>query len=405
MAIDQTDATRSSYGEVIANGQFRVVFTASTLAIAADTLRIVALSILVYSLTGSAFLSALAFGIIFLPQVVGSTFFGALADRFPARRLIVSGYAMEAVTGLVIGFAHLPIGVMLAMVAVNAAIIAAFAGSRARILVRILDGDAYVLARSMLSLGGSAAQLVGLGAAGAMVGLLGPRHALLVSAAGHVISALSCWLWLSRDPDPEPTRDQQRSVVRESLAGNKLLLGIPSVRRSMLSQWLPPTFIAGSESLIVAFALRHGYGTQAPGILLAGYPVGMILGDLVVGRCLTPQWRERLVPLLVAFMGIPLLVFAFHPSFVVAAVAIVVSGAGCASALGQQRHFVEAVPPAYRGQAFGLLGTGMMTVQGLGAILAGAASAVLDVGVTMAAFGALTGIGVATWLWASQGRE
>lgn len=405
MTVIDSSASRSNYGEVFANGQFRTLLGTAVLAIAADTLRMVALSILVYKLTGSSFLSALTFGILFIPQVVGSTFFGALADRFPPRRLIVTGFAIETVTGAFIGLTHLPIPLMLTLVAVNAAIIAAFAGSRARIMARVLVGDTYVLGRSVISVAGSGAQLVGLASAGAAVAIVGPRHALLVSAGAHFLSTVGSWLFLDRDDDIEPLREQSKSVVRESLSGNRALLGMPRVRRAMLAQWLPPTFIAGSESLIVAFALRNGLGNQAPGLLLAGYPVGMIIGDVVVGRFLTPHRREQLVAPLTVLMGAPLLVFAFHPSFVVALVVIVLSGAGCASALGMQRRFVEAVPDVYRGQAFGLLGTGMMTVQGLGALMAGIVSEIFDVGITMAIFGALTGVVVAGWLWASLLRE
>ena len=405
MAVTDTTSSRSNYGEVFDNGQFRTLFGTAVLAIAADTLRMVALSILVFKLTGSSFLSALTFGILFIPQVVGSTFFGALGDRCSPRRLVVTGFAIETVTGVFIGLTHLPISVMLTLVAVNAAIIAAFAGSRARIMARVLVGDAYVLGRSVLNVGASGAQLVGLASAGAAVAVVGARHALLVSAGAHFLSTVASWLFLERDDDLEPLREQSKSVVRESLSGNRALLGMPRVRRAMLAQWLPPTFVAGAESLVVAFALRNGLGNQAPGLLLAGYPVGMIIGDVVVGRFLTPHRREQLVAPLTVLMGVPLVVFALHPSFVVSLVAILLSGVGCASALGMQRRFIEAVPDSYRGQAFGLLGTGLMTVQGLGALMAGVVSEFFDVGITMAIFGALTGMVVAAWLWASLLRE
>lgn len=392
-----TGSERSSYGQVFANRQFRLLFTVSTLAVAADSLRIVTLSVLIYALTGSSFLSAVAFGVVFLPQVIGSTFFGALADRLPPRRLILTGFALESVTGLFLGLTHLPALVMLGLVAMNTAVIGAFAGGKIRILARELQGDAFVLGRSVLNLASSGAQLIGLAAAGAAVTVLGPRHALLVSAGAHIVSTAIAWM-LKKDPQEDHIRDASASLVKDSLAGNRALLRMPEVRRNMLGQWLPPTFIAGAEGLIVAFAIHSGYGPKAPGLLLAGIPIGMIVGDVVVGRFMQPALRERLVPHLVALMGLPLVIFAFHPNLVVAMVAVFASGFGCASTLGMQRRFVDAVPPAYRGQAFSLLGTGMMTVQGLGAMLGGVASELMGIGNTMALAGVITGGGVAWWL-------
>src|SRR5947208_12202990 len=106
----------ASYGEVLANPTFRVLFGSRTVAIAADTLRIVALSVLVYGLTGSPLLSAITYGIGFLPQVVGSSLFGALADRLPPRGLIVAGYALECLCALALGLVPMPVWTSLALV-------------------------------------------------------------------------------------------------------------------------------------------------------------------------------------------------------------------------------------------------------------------------------------------------
>jgi hypothetical protein len=57
---------------------------------------------------------------------------------------------------------------------------------------------------------------------------------------------------------------------------------------------------------------------------------------------------------------------------------------GFAYQFGLARRFLDAVPEARRGQAFGLVGTGMMAAQGLAAAGAGALSEVLAPGAVMA---------------------
>ena len=53
-------AARTTYREVFAEPVFRTLFLTRTLAITADTLRIVALSVLVFTTTGSTLAAAIA---------------------------------------------------------------------------------------------------------------------------------------------------------------------------------------------------------------------------------------------------------------------------------------------------------------------------------------------------------
>lgn len=81
---------RATYREVLAEPRFRLLFSTRTVAITADAMRITTFSVLVFAATGSALLSALAFGIGFIPQLFGSLLLGSLADRLPPRALIAA---------------------------------------------------------------------------------------------------------------------------------------------------------------------------------------------------------------------------------------------------------------------------------------------------------------------------
>ncbi|WP_435856641.1 hypothetical protein [Streptomyces parvus] len=101
-------------------------------------------------------------------------------------------------------------------------------------------------------------------------------------------------------------------------------------------------------------------------------PVGMLVGDLLVGRFLRPRTRERLVVPLVALAGLPLIGFAAEPGVGVSSCLLLISGLGYAYGLGLQRPFLDALPHDGQGQAFGLLGSGSMTLQGVGPVCLGA---------------------------------
>ncbi|GAA3449509.1 MFS transporter [Dactylosporangium matsuzakiense] len=389
----------TTYSAVLRDHTFRVLFGTRTLSVLADTLRIVALSLLVYAATESPALAALAYGIGFLPQLAGASLLGALADRVRPRRLIVLGYLAEAAVAAVLATVALPVWAALTLVAAAALLTPVFMGAQNSLIAETLTGDAYVLGRSLANVASSLAQLIGMAGAGIAVATLGGRNAMLLAALGHIIAAAWTHLSLPDFPAPRHHRSEARRAPGTGLAaaswkGNAALLRDRTVRRLLLVQWLPPAFITGAEALMVPYAATRGFPAGAAGWLLAAIPVGMVAGNVVVGRLLAPSRRERLVPALIALMGLPCLAFAapvsWGLSWPVLAAALVVVGVGFAFGLGVQAAFRDALPADGRGQAFGLLSTGLMTAQGLLPALAGLLAEALPTGLVIALLGTAT---------------
>ncbi|MCX4745561.1 MFS transporter [Kitasatospora sp. NBC_01287] len=362
---------RATYRAVLAHPRFRLLLLTRTLGVVADGLRITTLAVLVYAATGSPLLGALAFGIGFAPQLLGSLLLGALADRARPRPLIIAGHLLPALTAAAPALVRLPTAVTLSLIGAASCLTPVFGGAGSRLIAAELTGDAYVLGRSLSNLSSSGAQLLGLAAAGTALAGCGPRGALLLSAVGYLLAALLVRLRLP-DLDPPMAAEDSARVLHGSWTGNRALLADRAVRRQLLAQWLPLAFASGAEGLIVAYLGERGLPVACAGLLFGALPVGMLLGDLVVGRLLRPAARERLVAPLVALLGLPLLGFAWRPGVPGAALLLAVSGAGFAYGLGLQRGFLAALPADRHGQAFGLLAAGVMTVQGVGPLLFGA---------------------------------
>jgi len=145
--------------------------------------------------------------------------------------------------------------------------------------------------------------------------------------------------------------------------------------------------VAGGEGLIAAYAGGRHFPGGAYAVLMACLPVGMLVGDLVVGRVLLPGTRERLSGPLVVLLGVPLLGFAGAPGPAAAGGLLLASGCGFGYQVGLQRRFLDAVPEAARGHAFGLLSAGLMTAQGAAPAAFGALAPVLGTGRAMATAG------------------
>ncbi|WP_327331838.1 MFS transporter [Streptomyces anulatus] len=393
---------RATYREVLAEPRFRLLFSTRAVAITADALRITTFSVLVFSSTGSALLSAVAFGIGFIPQLFGSLLLGSLADRLPPRALITGGYALTCATALLLALVRMPVAASLGVVALVSLATPLFHGASSRLVAQSLEGDAYVLGRSLNNIAGAGAQLFGLALGGAAVAALGPHRALAVSAVLYLGCALAIRIRLPRLQPGEfgGTPGGDGGAVRASLRGAGLLLRGRTVRRLMLAQWLPVALVAGAEGIIVAYAGERRFAPGWYAVLMGCLPVGMLVGDLLVGRFLRPPTRERLVVPLVALAGLPLIGFAAEPGVGVSSCLLLLSGLGYAYGLGLQRPFLDALPQDGQGQAFGLLGSGSMTLQGVGPVCLGAVAAVIGTGGAIALAGGaavLTAGWILTW--------
>src|SRR5487761_1092479 len=92
---------RASYREVFAVREFRWLWTAQVLSFAGDQFAQVAIAILVFRRTDSAFLTALTYALTYLPPIVGGPLLSGLADLFPRRRVMIGcDLARVATVGL-----------------------------------------------------------------------------------------------------------------------------------------------------------------------------------------------------------------------------------------------------------------------------------------------------------------
>ncbi|MEV7322762.1 MFS transporter [Streptomyces sp. NPDC093970] len=369
----------AGYGRVLAVPEFRAVFAAHVLSMLGVIVSEIALSVLVYDLTGSPLLSALTFALGFLPYLVGGTLLAPVADRFPARRVLVVCDLVCAGCVAVMAVPGTGIGVLLTLRCALAVVSPVFAGTRMATLSDVLgDGDLFVLGRSLLRIVAQSALLVGYGLGGLLLAVLAPRHALLITVTTFLASAALLRLGTRRRP--------ARARVREG-GGTRRLLADRRVRVLLLLFWVPAMFAVVPEALAAPYADVLGTGSPGLGLLMCALPVGTVAGELYAGARLGPVARERIALPLVCLTLLPYLGYALHPSLVLSLLLLLVAGAGSAYTLGLDQWFVRAVPEELRGRAMTVLSAGLMTLQGVGMALAGVAAETVGVRATVAGAG------------------
>ncbi|MFG2590139.1 MFS transporter [Streptomyces sp. NPDC048438] len=367
-------AAAGGYRAVFAVREFRVVFAAHLLSLLGVIVSELALTVLVYDLTGSPLLSALTFALGFLPYIVGGTLFAGVADRYPARRVLVTCDLVCAGCVAVMVLPGTPVAGLLALRCLVAAIAPVFTGTRTAALTDILgEGDLYVLGRSLLRLVSQSAVLVGFGAGGLLLTALSPRGAITVTVVTFLCSAALLRLG-TRDRPARTGGGAGGTLLRESLAGARAVLGDREIRGLLLLFWVPAFFVVAPEALAAPYAAGIGAGPAVVGLLMCAMAVGHIGAELYVATALGPRSRSRIVLPAAALGLLPLVVYAFRPGGALTVAVLVLTGAGASYIIGLDQWFVEAVPEHLRGRAMTLLTAGLMTFQGLGMALAGLAA-------------------------------
>ncbi|MET8685856.1 MFS transporter [Streptomyces sp. NPDC004732] len=382
------EPTATGYTRVFAVREFRAVFAAHALSLLGVVVSEIALTVLVYGLTGSPLLSALTFALGMLPYLVGGTLLSGMADRYPPRRVLVGCDVLCAGCAGLMALPATPVAGLLALRCVIALVAPVFNGTRMATLTDILgDGDLFVLGRSLLRIVSQSSVLVGFGLGGVLLTVVSPRGALTITVCTFAASALLLRCGTKRRP--ARGNGGGGALVRYSLGGAREVLGNRRVRALLLLFWVPPMFLVAPEVLAAPYADEIGVGVTGVGLLMCALPVGTIAAELYAGSVLSASARARIVLPLVSLTLVPLTVYAVTPGLVLALVALALAGAGSAYTLGLDRWFVDAVPDELRGRAMTVHTAGLMTIQGVGMALAGLAAEFVAVSTVVAGAGVL----------------
>lgn len=351
----------NTYRDLYAVRQFRVIFAANATNVGGLTIQQLALSALVFASTESALWAAIAYLAGFAPQALGAMTLVSLADRVRPRSFLPLWDCVRAAVAIVLALSGMPVWSMLCLV-VAVGVGDAVAGAvRQALLIDVLGDKLYVLGRSVLNISVGAVQILGFAVGGTLLGVLGPRVALLGSATAALVTAAVIAAGLKS----YPPRSTGRAIFSATFAANRTMFAIPAIRTLLLVQWIPNGLIVGAEALFVPYA-----GNFA-GALFISAALGMLVGDVIVGRWVPSTTRTRWIMPLQTLLAAPYLVFVLQPAVWAGAIVVALASFGYASSLALQDLYIQAVPEHLRGQAMGLAGGGMMTGQALAATAAG----------------------------------
>jgi hypothetical protein len=395
VAVSRSTASRPSFRDVFASGEFRALWVAYVLSMAGDRLAVVALTLLVFDRSHSPLLAAVTFASGFLPYLFGGMFLSGLADRLPRRVVMVACDLIRLVLVAAMLVPEMPLAAMIVLLYAVTLLQPPFDSARAAIVRDVSGKDLYPLAMAIMSTTNRIVVMAGAAAGGLIVALAGAKAGLGVDAATFAASAVLVRFGTKKRPAVSSTGKMR--PIGQLVEGVRLVFGDRQLRMLVCLAWLI-AFYGVPEGIAAPYAASLKGGAVAAGLILATSQLGAVLTMTPFIKRVGPQTRMRWMGPMAAIACVVLTLTALHPDLIISMGIFMLSGSFTAYQVAANTAFMERIPNEKRAQALGLANAGLVVGQGLAFALAGAAAEVVPPSAVIAlsgGIGALLAAGLA----------
>lgn len=326
-----------TYSQLLENRNFAALWLGQLVSTLGDRLHQVALLVLVGSLTGQNLnniaLVSIAIG---LPTVLFGLFAGALVDTMDRKRvMIASDLARFALVLCIVPLARLDLRWVYAVTFLLTTVSLFFRPARGAVLPEVVEGEHLLRANSFVGATDNVMDVLGYPLAGALVvglsGALTPARgvevAFYLDAATYLISAaLVARVTLAR---AKPVEVGARLLGGMVLGGLHFVRSHPVLLTNTVLFTLAPLLGASVNTLSYGYAVQvthtDGFGYS---VLEGAIGLGSVLGGLWVGRYGGRFATGPAILLGLVLIGCGMTALAVVDSLWIAAVLLVVGGAG-----------------------------------------------------------------------------
>ena len=320
-----------SYRRILGLRDYRLLWSAQVVSTFGDRLTQIALTTLVFALTGSDLGVGLVLTLTVLPRAVFGLFAGALADRVSRKSLLIATDLLRAV--IVLGFAlgaGLPLAVVFALTALHATATVFFTPTRYAVLPDLVPRQYLLTANTLDETTQSALDPIAFLAGGALIAALGVRPGFAIDSLSFVASAVlvamttasTAAMWHA----PKTAGDGEKQRL-ELWAGLKALWRQPVLRANTLLMVFAATIASAEMPLTYMMVLTHWHkGPFGLGVFEAFLAVGFVVGALTCASVVTRFGKGPAIIVGLVGTGVTMALIAVLP-FWPAAVLNGVSGA------------------------------------------------------------------------------
>lgn len=387
---------------------YRRLWFGNTVSWIGQGMTALAVSLQVYDITGSAFSVGLIGFCSLVPLIVFGLYGGAVADTVDRRKLglfsALGSFTLSVVlvASALVGVEH--VGLLYAIVALQAVCFALNAPARASMIARLLPAEQLPAANALTTMTSTTGTLVGPMLGGLIVGWWGYRAAYTVDAVCFTASLYAMWRMPSMLPDRKDGEARKRASV---LDGLRFLGTRPNLRMTFFTD-LCAMVLAHPRALFpVVAVLWYGGDARTTGLLVAAPALGALLGGVFSGWLGRIRRHGLAILLAVGSWGAAIAVFGLTRNLWLGLLFLALAGcADTVSMVFRNTMLQAAVPDELRGR---LQGVFIVVVAGgprLGDFLAGSVADLASPAVAVTGGGVLcvTGVALLALKWRAFAR-
>jgi MFS family permease len=363
----------------LSSRNYRLFFSGQGISLIGTWIQRVALSWLVYRLTGSEVLLGVVGFLEMFPIFILSSFGGVLADRVNRLRLLITTQVLALVQALILGLLVLTGLIQIWHIIVLAGLLGVINAVdmpvRQALTVELIDrkedlGNAIALNSAMFN----AARLVGPSVAGILIALLGEGPCFLINALSFLAVIVSLARMTLTRAAPERRPQNAWQGVRE---GFRYAFGFPPIRSVLLLLMVVSLTAMPYVVLMPVFAkdVLHG-GAHTLGFLMGAAGGGALAGAIFLASRRSIYGLENILPAMIGLLGLGLIGFALSGTEWLSLVLLFVTGFGMMVGLASSNTIVQTVVDEdKRGRVMGLYATCFLGTMPFGSLAAGALAA------------------------------
>ena len=356
-----------TFRELFSVREYRALYASLIVNLLGDYLARAAITVLVYQQSNSVLLSAAAFGVSFLPWIIGGTLLAALAERYPYRRVLILADLVRMALIAVLLIPHLPTPVMLLLVLLAGFGTPPAQAARSALMPLVVGRDKLSIALATNATTNQASQVFGYLVGATLAVALSPRIALAIDVATFAVSAVVLAVGVRPRP-PAHERTKRTHLLRETAEGFRLVFGKETLRSIALVMFVLTMFAIVPEGLAAAWAAEGNSDSTTQGVdqglIMAAGPIGFVVGGILINRLFGTARRNQLIRPLAVLSALILVPALTGPPAPIAAILVALSGI-CQGGLSPTLNskFALILPHGFRARAYGVMQTGMQLSQ------------------------------------------
>jgi MFS family permease len=367
--------TLQHIGRALKHRNYRLFFAGQGISLIGTWMQRVAMSWLVYRVTGSALLLGVVNFTGQAPTLLFTPFAGVIADRYDRHLLLVATQVMAMVQAALIAvlvLTHVIAVWHLVLLSLFLGIVNAFdTPIRQALIVEMIESredlaNAIALNSSMLN----GARLVGPSIAGVLIATVGEGMCFLLNAVSYVavIAAL-----IAMTIAPKKIRAQRPHIWEAWREGVTYAFGSPAIRSVLLLLAVVSFMGMPYATLLPIFAqeVLHG-GAQTLGFLMGAAGIGALIGAMFLASRDNVLGLETVLVVAAMIFGTGLIAFSLSRIFWLSCVLMIISGFGMMVHLAAANTLVQMlVDDDKRGRVMSLHTMSVRGMVPLGSLIAG----------------------------------